>query len=258
MRAGPALTPWRPAGDELSDTRQRSRRRSARLDRVIDEFVLASAEFERVLRNVRQKQWERPTPCPEWNVRQLVNHMTRGNLNYVALSEGGTAADFLRMRDVDALGTDPVDAFVRSAAQCARAFGESGALQRILDYPLGRISGRQALTVRTTDSTIHTWDLAQALDVDAALRPELVSWISDHLDEIYADLAETPTDPESTHKFFAAPTGPPGVSEQERLLQRMGRSADWRSDRAAQDNLRVTAVDGDQRAAVRPPPRALR
>ncbi len=213
----------------VSESRQRSVRRTARLDRVIDEFVLASAEFERVLRDVRREQWDRPTPCSEWDVRQLVNHMTRGNLNYVMLAEGGTAADFLRMRDVDALGTDPLDAFVRSAERCARAFAEPGALERILDYPLGKISGRRALAVRTADSTIHTWDLAQALQADATLHPRLVNWISDHLEEIYADLAETPADPATTHKFFAAPTGTPGSSKQDQLLDRMGRSALWRS-----------------------------
>lgn len=203
------------------------------LDPMIDKYVLASAEFERVLRNIQQPQWDWPTPCSEWNVRDLVNHMTRGNLNYVDLLEGGTATDFLRMREVDALGTDPVDAFVRSADECARAFGEPGAMRRILDYPLGKVSGRQALAVRITDSTIHTWDLAQALGADDILHAELVTWISDRLGEIYADLAETPIEPESTHRFFAAPTGSPGVSKQERLLHRMGRSPLWRVRGAA-------------------------
>lgn len=195
---------------------------------MIDKFVLASGEFERVLRNIRPGQWERPTPCSEWNVRQLVNHMTRGNLNYVLLLKGGTAADFLRMRELDALGTNPIDAFVRSADECSREFGIPGAMRRTLDYPLGVISGRQALAVRITDSTIHTWDLAQALDADNTLHPELVTWISDRLGDIYADLAETPIDSESTHRFFAAPTGTPGGSKQERLLHLMGRSPLWR------------------------------
>ena len=47
---------------------------------VVDRYVLASGEFERRLRLVRG--WEAPTPCAEWNVRQLVNQVVRGNLNY--------------------------------------------------------------------------------------------------------------------------------------------------------------------------------
>lgn len=114
-------------------------------------------------------------------------------------------------------------------------------MRRILDYPLGKVSGRQALAVRITDSTIHTWDLAQALDVDDTLHAELVTWISDRLGEIYADLAETPIDPESTHRFFAAPTGSPGVSKQERLLHRMGRSPLLASGRGRNRDTQLTA-----------------
>ena len=62
-------------------------------DGIIDRYVLASTEFGRRLRAVRPEQWTWPTPCGEWNVRQLVNHMTRGNLGYAHLSQGATNAD---------------------------------------------------------------------------------------------------------------------------------------------------------------------
>jgi hypothetical protein len=79
--------------------------------------------------------------------------------------------------------------------------------------------------VRTTDSTIHTWDLARAIGVDDALNTGLIMWISSELDEIYAGLAETPAAAESTHLFFAAPQDDANhdASPQDRLLCRMGR-----------------------------------
>lgn len=195
-------------------------------ERVVDRFVLSSSEFERKLRMVRPGQWEWPTPCTEWNVRQLVNHMTRGNLNYVVLVEGGTREEFLRLREVDALGTDAVGAYNRSVWECARAFARPRALQRVLDYPLGLVTGQQALAVRTTDSTIHTWDLGRAVGVDDTLDAGLVAWIGDHLDEIYAGLAETPIAVDTTHRFFAAPESVPAgdASPQDQLLHRMGRN----------------------------------
>jgi uncharacterized protein (TIGR03083 family) len=81
---------------------------------LIDRFVLSSAEFDRKLRAVRPGQWAWPTPCTEWDVRQLVNHMTRGNPSYVRLLQGGTSAEFVDLRDADALGTDPVGAYLHS------------------------------------------------------------------------------------------------------------------------------------------------
>lgn len=192
---------------------------------IIDRFVLSSAEFERKLRAVLPEQWAWMTPCTEWNVRHLVNHTTRGNLNYVRLLQGGTSAEFLRLRDDDALGQDPVDAYTRSVRECAEAFARPGAQQRVLDYPLGQVTGWQALAVRTTDNTIHTWDLAQAVGADDNLNTSLVAWIDEHLDAIYAGLAETPTAADTTHRFFAAPEDVPAhdASRQDRLLRRMGR-----------------------------------
>lgn len=194
-------------------------------DGVMDRFLLASTEFQRKLEAVRPEQWSWSTPCTEWDVRQLVNHMTRGNLNYVRLLAGGTSAEFLRLRDVDALGTDPLGAYTRSVRECAEDFAKPGALRRTLDYPLGPVTGQQALAVRTADSTIHTWDLARAVGVEDTLNTSLVTWIEDHLEEIYAGLRETPTATDTTHQFFAAVEQdlPAAGSRQDRLLRRMGR-----------------------------------
>jgi hypothetical protein len=86
-------------------------------------FVVSSAEFERKLRAVRSEQWAWPTPCTDWTVRHLGNHMARGDLNYVRLLQGGTGAEFLHLRDADALGTDPVGAAVTSRYCVFQAMG---------------------------------------------------------------------------------------------------------------------------------------
>jgi uncharacterized protein (TIGR03086 family) len=194
---------------------------------IVDRYVSSSADFARRLRLVRPEQWSSPTPCTEWDVRRLVNHMAGGNLNYVNLLDGGTSADFLRLRDQDVLGEDPVGAYDRSVGACAEAFSRPGALRRTLDYPLGEVSGQQALAVRVTDSAVHTWDLARALDVDDRLDPGLVAWIDDNLGAIYAGLAETPIAPGRSGRFFAIPDDvlPADASRQTRLLHRMGRRA---------------------------------
>lgn len=198
---------------------------SLRFAGIIDRYLLSGEEFARRLRAVRPDQWTAPTPCAEWDVRDLVNHMTRGNLNYVGLVAGGSAADFLRLRDADALGDDPLGAYTRSVRDCAAAFGQPGALERIVDYPLGRVTAEQALAVRTTDATIHTWDLARAIQAPEELDPGLVDWIERHLEEIYAGLAESPLSADTTHRFFAPAAARPaaGESRQARLLRLMGR-----------------------------------
>ena len=155
--------------------------------------------------------------------------MTRGNLNYVDLLAGASAADFLRMRDTDALGADPIEAYVASACTSADAFAGPGAFEKLLDHPLGKIDGRRGIAIRTTDSAIHTWDLARALGVDDTLDARLVAWMDDNLDATHAGVAEGPTDPGSTYRFFGAPRADSACSapRQERLLRRMGRRPGW-------------------------------
>jgi uncharacterized protein (TIGR03086 family) len=196
-------------------------------DGIVDKYLLAGSEFATKLASVRPGQWTCPTPCTEWDVRQLANHMTSGNLNYVRLLDGATSEEFLRHRDAEALGADPVAAYLGSVRECATAFMRSGALRQILDYPLGKVTGRQALAIRTTDTVIHTWDLARAIGADDHLAVALVAWISDHLDTIYEGMTETPTSAHTTHRFFAPPAWrlPAEASQQDRLLHRMGRRA---------------------------------
>jgi len=202
-------------------------------DGIIDVFDAASAGFAGRLRLARPLQWTGPTPCSDWSVRQLVNHVAQGNLNYGRLLAGATAAEFLRMRDVDALGDDPVAGFDASARACRAAFTAPGALERVLDHPLGRVPGWQGLAVRTADTVIHTWDLARAIGADEVLDPSLVLWITDHLGEIYADLPEMPTATVTTHRFFAAPLASPADgSLQDRLLRLTGRDPDHGQDPA--------------------------
>ena len=88
-------------------------------DDLVRRFVVASDGFSRRLRLVADGQWSGPTPCTDWDVRALANHVAQGNLNYVRLLEGATAGDFLRLRDADALGSDPVGAFEAAARSCA-------------------------------------------------------------------------------------------------------------------------------------------
>jgi hypothetical protein len=42
---------------------------------IIDALAIARTEFERRLTAITDYDWGRPTPCTEWNVRQLVNHI---------------------------------------------------------------------------------------------------------------------------------------------------------------------------------------
>lgn len=117
-----------------------------------------------------------------------------------------------------------VSAYVASVRESREVFTAPGVLDQIVDYPMGKASGRQALAVRTTDTVIHTWDLARSIGAEELLDTDMIGWIDDNLEEIYAGLSEMPTSVDTSHRFFAAPANVGAGTRQDRLLRLMGRN----------------------------------
>jgi uncharacterized protein (TIGR03086 family) len=176
----------------------------------------ALAGYERRLAQNGPEQWSWPTPCSAWDVRALTNHMVRGNRNYLALLAGGSRDAFLRLRDRDALGDDPLRAFRESVTALLEAFADERAGSRVLDHPWGPVTADRALRIRTVDSVLHTWDLARALGADERLDADLVRWVHENWDDAYADLVVPP--------FFVPPTTGEDTGLQESVLRRSGRT----------------------------------
>src|SRR4029453_5006656 len=119
---------------------------------------------------------------------------------YAMLLRGASADSVTRTRTDDHLGADPVTAFTTTARELAGVFCEEGALIRIAHHPIGDRTGAHLLAMRVLDVTVHTWDLARALNVDDTLDPDAVTFALAHTEVIEAG---------REHGSFATPTGPP-------------------------------------------------
>jgi uncharacterized protein (TIGR03086 family) len=128
---------------------------------VIDGFT------ERV-NAVADDQWDAPTPCDGWSVRELVAH----------------AADAQRMipRQLGAnpdimlpIGGDPPASWGRIVAAAKAALGSPGALDHVVKGPFGAAPVRESLGIPTTDVLVHTWDLARAIGADETLPTDIVA-----------------------------------------------------------------------------------
>jgi len=60
---------------------------------------------------------------------------------------------------------------------------------------------------RTTDTAVHTWDLARAVGIEDTLDHDPVAWIDAHIHEVYAGMAESPIAERTTHGILGAPVG---------------------------------------------------
>jgi uncharacterized protein (TIGR03086 family) len=191
----------------------------------LDRLLIAQTEFADRLAAVGAGDWGRPTPCPAWDVRALVNHVVLGELGYILLLRGGSGGEFLAMQAADALGDDPAAAYAAAAAGCRAAFAAPGADTLVVDYPLGAVLGAQLLDLRTTETLVHAWDLARAIGVADTLDPGLVGWAYASLTGTYRGVAGGPVEEDADHVFFAEPHGPmpAAPSTQDRLIHLTGR-----------------------------------
>ncbi|WP_354638843.1 TIGR03086 family metal-binding protein [Kitasatospora camelliae] len=174
--------------------------------------------FGRHVRAVTPGQWDDPTPCTDWTVRDLVNHLAAEQLWVPEMLAGRTVAEVGDRFDGDVLGEDPV-ALWTAAAEAARAgFAEPEALERTVRLSYGPRSAAGYCREMTVDAIIHAWDLAQGIGADARMPEAAARWA---LAEVtpYADALP------SSGLFAPAVPVAEDADPQTRLLGLVGRDA---------------------------------
>jgi uncharacterized protein (TIGR03086 family) len=104
------------------------------------------------------QQMEARTPCDDWNVRELMNHMLETQDYFVRSARGEDVAP-PSGHPRNRLGDDPVADFARSRAETLRTFGENGVIEKT----------GLSLGIATSDQLLHGWDLATATGQDATM-----------------------------------------------------------------------------------------
>ncbi|MDX6199098.1 MAG: hypothetical protein QOJ79_2249 [Actinomycetota bacterium] len=178
----------------------------------------SAREFARTLRRVASDDWDRATPCAEWNVRQLVEHVVRGQIGYAMLLNGADGPSLIAAPDwgVGVLEPDPVNAFLRAASQLTAEFAQPGVEDKRVAHPVGVITGGELLVWRILDNIVHTWDLAVALGLDGGdLAIDVVGYALQTRPVWQSQLAQ--------HYFAPIQPGESGDSPTELLLRLTGR-----------------------------------
>lgn len=140
-----------------------------------DDFYRRAVEaFGARVHSVADDQWSAPTPCTDWVVRDLVNHVVNENLWVPPLLEGQTMEEVGDRFEGDVLGEDPTSAWRQAAEDALAAAGDEGAMERSVNLSGGGSSARDYIAEVATDHVIHAWDLSVALSQSDALDEELV------------------------------------------------------------------------------------
>lgn len=152
-------------------------------------YERAQNGFDAVLGEVGADQWDRPSTCAGWTVRDVAGHVIWGQrqVRAWALDEDYQSPTGFpgSVRPGELAGDDPVATF-REARAKADELLTADVLGRMLSLPgLGNIPVIGVLELLVTDFLGHTWDIGHTVGLDVRLDPELLpgslEWSHQHV-----------------------------------------------------------------------------
>ncbi len=185
------------------------------------EMTDAADAAARIVENVRPGQFSDPTPCTDWDVRALLNHLILWTAySLEARARGGSVGQELTDRDFAA---DPgfAAAYRGQLDRALAAWADPAAWDRELPVMGTATPAADIAALSIAELVLHGWDLAAATgqrytvsDAAAAAATRAV--------EANADLFRQ-------YKGFAEPVEvPASASALDRLLAMSGRDPAWR------------------------------
>jgi uncharacterized protein (TIGR03086 family) len=146
-----------------------------------------------------------PTPCDDWNVRTLLNHMLDTQRYFIGAARGEDVSP-PSPKPPKLLGDDPVADFEQGRAEVLSTYGAPGVIEKT----------GPSLGIAFSDQLLHGWDLARATDQEATMPAGLP-------EAAYELIHGRFTDDQRKGIFKPEVQVPDDASPQERLLAYTGR-----------------------------------
>lgn len=177
----------------------------------------AAATTSDVVAGVDQACLDDASPCHDWDVRGLGNHMT-GFLAYSASAARKNTLSGEGERP-DMTGGDWGTRYRSMADDLVAAWSEEGALEGATQFGPGELPSEYAAGITLLELVVHGWDLARASGQSVEYAPEVVAATAKVVD---GAVAQGPSD------FFHPPVDvSEGATPFERLLAKSGRDPAW-------------------------------
>ena len=123
------------------------------------------AETDRLVQGLDEQQLAIQTPCADWTVRDLLNHITGGATMFAVSAEQGSVPDDVAATlGGDLLGDDFKGAWAAASQRALAAFELPGVMEKTVTLPFGSMPAGVALNIAIFDVATHACDLATATD----------------------------------------------------------------------------------------------
>ncbi|MFI0463237.1 TIGR03086 family metal-binding protein [Saccharopolyspora sp. 5N102] len=182
----------------------------------------AAASLREIVRNIKPDQLDAPTPCAEYDVRKLVNHLLFWGPSLEAAARKETVPPPAEAeQDLDLTGGDWAADLVALLDRTAGSWSEPDAWEGTThmggptELPASLVGG-----MIVVELVVHGWDLAKATGQRVA--PD-----DDVLDYVHGEVAKTADQGREMGVYDAEVTVPDTASTLDRILGRTGRNPAW-------------------------------
>jgi uncharacterized protein (TIGR03086 family) len=129
----------------------------ALLQRVVDETT-------KLVNGVTPDQLGNKTPCTEWTVRDLINHITGGATMFAVSAEQGSVPDEMvgQLMGGDNLTGGVQSSWATASQKALAAFEQPGVMDKVVKLPFGEMPAGIALNIAIFDVATHAADLSRA------------------------------------------------------------------------------------------------
>ena len=124
-------------------------------------FAVVTEAVGALMDRVTPDQLSLPTPCSEFDVKDLLDHMVMVMQRVVVLGNGQHFSD--ANEETAARDADHGHAFREAAHDAEKTWTDSAKLGAMYEVPWGEIPGAPMLFTYTAELATHGWDLATAL-----------------------------------------------------------------------------------------------
>jgi uncharacterized protein (TIGR03086 family) len=162
---------------------------------------------------------DRPTPCAEWDLQQLLTHMAVQHRGFAAAA-AGLGAD-PAVWEMGSPAADPVADYVAAAEAALTAFTTPAPTFALPELG-GEFPAARAISFHLVDYVVHGWDVARSLGLPFEPDPEAAEVAFQVVQAVPTGAAR-----EVAGAAFAPPVPTTAENLVDRMMALLGRSPTW-------------------------------
>lgn len=181
------------------------------MSETAERYRTVADTFTRRVEAVGPEQWDDPTPCEGWSVRDIVRHMTETSGYFLGMVG-------VSLPDGPSVDTDPAGAWAAARDEVLAALEDPDLAATEVESGMGPMTlERMVGMFGVGDVLIHTWDLSRATGQDETLDP-------DEVRRLHATMAPNDERMRQGTAFGPRVEVPDDADEQTKLLAFTGRT----------------------------------